>query len=414
MSRCQWMVALVTCAALVSAVAGAARVEAQAPVGGSSDVASTVGPAEQKATPVKPTVHPTFCRSEEQLRSWVEAGYKAFASGKAYDDGFSVPGVSQWYWLPSEVTLIGDAGAVVGISCETPQLLATYTAWRGTRSALPEAQAVDAINSQLAQQAGYCRFVVVGLTRSGAEDFGLEYVLRVNGTRYGQPRVSSPYDQPLSAAQSLLDRRDYRYLSVLMAERFDVEYSVDVQGKTYTRTQARASVGYERQASVVQIRPVTWYTQLVTEIVDFPLVRDDGAPLIAADASVITLEMLAPDASYEVNVNLTTGFFRPRLGYQVLETKLRQTIEEITKRPEYADWVLRVSQADPKVPTISMSVEDGWAPSAIRRALKAIVIEGQKVCEDGNLVIILDVRGRKTFEARYRPESESVLVTSAQ
>jgi len=61
-----------------------------------------------------------------------------------------------------------------------------------------------------------------------------------------------------------------------------------------------------------------------------------------------------------------------------------------------------------------VSVEDGWAASAIRRALKAIVLEGQNVCEDGNLVIILDIRGRKAFEARYRPESESVLVTSAQ
>jgi hypothetical protein len=386
-------------------------------------------------TPVGIAAHPAFYPSERQLKGWVNAGYDAFTTGVAYDDAFSVPGVSRWFRLPSQVVVIGDAGAVVGLSCETPQLLATYTAWRGTRSALPEAQVIDAVYSQLAQQAGYCRFVVVGLAKTSSRDLGLEYVLNVNGIRYGQPRISSAYDEPLSSSHSLLDRRDYKYLSVEVVERFDVEYVVDIQGQTYNRREARSSVGYERRASLAQGGASVGYTHLVTEIVDFPLLRDDGAPLIPADADMITLEMLAPDASYEVSVNLQKddsylrdeapmvdfmravtmiGIFGPRRGYLVVlpKTKLRQALEDIAKRPEYADWILKIYQMEPKVPTITISVQPGRSPYETKKALKALVLEGQKACEDGNLVLILDVRGRRLFEARYHPASKSVAVTS--
>ncbi len=370
--------------------------------------------AASQAAPARLAAHPAFDPSERQLKAWVDAGYNAFTTGVAYDDAFSVPGVSQWYWLPSEVVVIGNAAAVVGLSCETPQLLATYTAWRGTRSALPEAQVIDAVYSQLAQQAGYCRFVVVGLAKTSSRDLGLEYVLNVNGIRYGQPRISSPFDEPLSSSHSLLDRRDYQCLSVEVVERFDHEYLVDIQGKTYTRTQARSSVGYERRASVKQGGATVGYTHLVTEIVDFPLLRDDGAPLIPADADMITLEMLAPDASYEVSVNLRTGISSKSLGYLVLapKSRLHQALEDIAKRPEYADWVLKIYQMEPRVPTITISVQPGRSPYETKKALKALVLEGQKACEDGNLVVILEVGARRLFEARYHPASKSVVVTS--
>jgi hypothetical protein len=254
----------------------------------------------------------------------------------------------------------------------------------------------------------------VGLAKTSSPNLGLEYVLNVNGIRYGQPCISSPYDEPLSSSHSLLDRRDYKSLSVEVVERFDVEYVVDIQGKTYTRTQARSSVGYERRARMGQGGAATEYTHLITEIIDFPLLRDDGAPLIPADANTITLEMLASDASYEVSVNLMTGISGPRRGYLAFapKSKLRQALEDIAKRPEYADWILKIYQMEPKVPTITISVQPGRSPSETRKALKALVLEGQKACEDGDLVVILEVRGRKVFEARYRPANKSVVVTS--
>lgn len=398
MSKSRWAIVLAVC--LVVTVAAVAYAAGQA---------KTAPPTGQPFA-----AHPAFYPSEQQLKAWLDAARNAFTTGVAYDDAFSVPGISRWFWLPSQVTVIGDAGAVVGLSCEMPQLLATYTAWRGARSALPEAQITEAVYSELAQQAGYCRFVVVGLAKTSSPNLGLEYVLNVNGIRYGQPCISSPYDEPLSSSHSLLDRRDYKSLSVEVVERFDVEYVVDIQGKTYTRTQARSSVGYERRARMGQGGAATEYTHLITEIIDFPLLRDDGAPLIPADANTITLEMLASDASYEVSVNLMTGISGPRRGYLAFapKSKLRQALEDIAKRPEYADWILKIYQMEPKVPTITISVQPGRSPSETRKALKALVLEGQKACEDGDLVVILEVRGRKVFEARYRPANKSVVVTS--
>jgi len=433
MSRGKWAIVLAVVVVLAGACGAVGKEKAQPPTGQPSAAAPSPDSTPQQITPVRIAAHPAFYPSERQLKAWLDAGYDAFTTGVAHDDAFSVPGVSRWFWLPSQVVVIGDAGAVVGLSCETPQLLTTYTAWRGMRSALLEAQVTDAVYSQLAQQAGYCRFVVVGLSKS-SRGLGLEYVLNVNGIRYGQPRISSPYDEPLSSSHSLLDRRDYKYLSVEVVERFDVEYVVDIQGKTYNRTEARSSVGYERRASVTQWEASVGYTNLVTEIIDFPLLRDDGAPLIPADADMITLEMLAPDAAYEVSMNLQkddsylrdeapmvdfmravtmVGIITPPRGYLVFapKTKLRQALEDIAKRPEYADWILKIYQMEPKVPTITISVQPGRSPYETKKALKALVLEGQKACEDGNLVVILDVRGRKVFEARYRPASKSVVLT---
>jgi len=436
MGRSKWVMVLTVCVILASACGAVGKEEAQPPTGRPGAAAPSLDPTPQQTTPVQIAAHPALYPSERQLNAWLDAGRSAFATGVAYDDAFSVPGVSRWFWLPSQVVVIGDAGAVVGLSCETPQLLATHAAWRGTRSALPEAQVTDAVYAQLAQQAGYCRLVVVGLAKSPSEGLGLEYVLNVNGVRYGQPRISSPYDEPLSSSHSLLDRRDYNYLSVEVVERFDVEYKVDIQGKTYNRTEARSSVGYERRVSVSQREAGTVYTHLVTEIIDFPLLRDDGAPLIPADAEIITLEMLAPDASYEVNLNLRkdesylrneapmvdfmravtmVGISAPPRGYLVFapKSKLHQALEDIAKRPEYADWILEIHQIEPKVPTITISVQPGRSPYETKKALKALVLEGQKACEEGNLVVILEVRGRKLFEASYRPASKSVVVNPA-
>jgi hypothetical protein len=389
---------------------------------------------DERPVPSPVAGHPSFYPSERQLKAWVDAGYSAFATGVAHDDAFDVPGISRWFWLPSEVVVIGDAGAVVGISCETPQLLAAYTAWRGTRSALPEAQITDAVYSQLAQQRGYCRFVVVGLGKS-PRGLGLEYVLNVNGVRSGQPRVSSPQDEPLSSAHDLLDRRDYRYLSVEVAERFDVEYVVDIQGRTYNRTQARSSVGYERRASVRQAEAASGYTHLVTEIVDFPLVREDGTPLVSADTDAIILEMLAPDASYEVNVSLRedesylqdelpmvdltravtmAGLSAPpraKLASVAQSSKVRRALEEMAERPAFTHWILKVSQADPKVPIVTISVQPGRSAYETRKALKAIVLEAQTSCEDGSLLVILEEGGRKFLQGQYHAASRSVVVT---
>jgi len=56
---------------------------------------------------------------------------------------------------------------------------------------------------------------------------------------------------------------------------------------------------------------------------------------------------------------------------------------------------------------------DRRSPYETKKALKALVLECQKACEEGNLVVVLEVRGRKLFEASYRPTSKSVVVTSA-
>jgi hypothetical protein len=260
-------------------------------------------------------------------------------------------------------------------------------------------------------------------------------VLRVDGIRYGQPDVSSAFGESLSSAPDLLGVRDYAYLSVGVVERLDVPYVVDIQGKAYDRTQVRSSVGYERQVSVRRTGSVTTgYNHLMAEIVDFPLLHGDGAPAIPADASTITLELLALGASYEVSFGLRKddSYLRdeppitnplravtmagvagpsPMPVGLARKSKLRLALEDVAKRAEYADWILDLSQLDPKVPVITISVQPGRSPYETKKALKALVMEGQKACEAGELLVILEENGRRFLQAQYHSRANSVTVT---
>lgn len=393
----------------------------------------TPAAAAQPAAPARVPAHPAFYPSRRQLQSWLDTGYSAFSTDMAHDDAFGVPGVARWFWLPSTVVVIGDAAAVVGMSCETPQLLAAYTAWRGTRSALPEAQITEAVYSELAQQAGYCRFVVVGLSKQPSRSLGFEYVLNVNGVRYGQPLIASPSEQPTSSSSSLLNRRDYLHLSVEVVERFDVEYLVDIQGATYNRTQARSSLGYERRASGRQLPAMTEYSHLVTEIVDFPLLRDDGAPLIPADASTIALEILAPDASYAVNVSLAgddsyltdeppmtnpmaavtmTGWQKPKIGTaRYPRTPVVVRLEDMMKGKDFGNRSITVCQQDATIPTVLASFGSEPRPSELRSLVRRLVEEGQKALATGELTIVADVRGRVVLQGKFSATSKKVILT---
>ena len=423
---------LAACVVLASTCGAVEQEEAQPPAVQPSAAAPSPESTPQQITRV--AAHPALYPSERQLDSWVRAGCSAFNTGEAHDDVFSIWGVERWFWVPPDITSVDADVALLAVSCETPQLLATHAAWRGTRSALPDTRIIQTVYSQLAEQAGYCRFLVVGLTKSPAESLGLEYVLNVHGVRCGEPSVSSFYGGAYTVPSESADGRDYTYVSVEFAERLDVEYAVEVEGTTYDRASIRRSVGYERRTSVSVVhRPTPApYRYLVSEIVDFPLLRDDGLPLIPADAHTIALEMLAPAASYEVSVSIEKddsylrdeppmvdfmravtmiGISGPRRGVAFPpKSTLRQALEDIAKRPEYADWILKIYQVEPKVPTITISVQPGRSPYETKKALKALVLEGQKACEDGNLVVILDVRGRRLFEARYHPASKSVEV----
>jgi hypothetical protein len=381
--------------------------------------------AAQSTAPAPIAAHPAFYPSQRQLSAWLYAGYNAFTSGEAHDDVFGIWGVDRWYWLPAEVIPVGADAALAGVSCETPQLLATYAAWRGTRSALSETRTCEAVCSQLAEQAGYCRFLVVGLTKSPAESLGLEYVLRVNGLRYGEPRVSSSYGRAFTVPSASTDSRNYVYVSVEVMEQYDIEYEAEVEGKTYQRAEIQTSVGYKRTTTVSVVRrsqpsPCRY---LVSEIVDFPLLRDDGAPVIPADASMITLEALAPSASYEVSVSLTkdhsylrdeppmtnpmaavtmTAGQKPRITTAPSpRTPVVIRLEDALKGPEFKGQQVTVCQRDAKIPLVLVSFPSELKPSELRAAVRRLVEEGQRALADGELRIVADVRGRQVMEGRY-------------
>lgn len=349
---------------------------------------------------------------------------------------FSIWGVNRWYWEPEEAAPVGADAALVGVRCEAPQLLATYAAWKGTRTAVSEATVVDAVYRQLAEQRGYCRFVVVGLAKSPARGLGLDYVLNVNGRRYGEPSVSSSYGEALTRPSDSIDTVDYAYISVEIVERLNLDYAVaDPDGRTYERAEIRTSIRYERKALAPAVRPSrpSPYRYLVSETVDFPLVLDDGTPTIRADAKTVTLEVLAPSASYEVSVGLTkdesylederpmtnpmaavtmTAGQTPRITTAPFpRTPVVIRLEEVLKETDLKDQQITVCQRDAKIPVVLVSFPSAPNPYQLRTTIRRLVQEGQKVLTAGELTIVADVRGRKVLEGKYSAVARKAVLT---
>ncbi len=425
---------------LACALALPARSEQNAqPPAGDQTAAPTSAAIPQPAAPAPIPAHPALYPSERQLDAWLRAGYSAFTTGEAHDDVFSIWGVSRWLWQPPDPILVGDDAALVSASCETPQLLATDTAWRGTRSALPEARITEAVYSELAQQAGYCRFLVVGLTKSPAKSLGLEYVLRVNGRRYGEPLVSGTYLGPSTAPTRSIDSRDYASFSVELIEWTNLDYKVEANGTTYSRTDVQIQYGYRKTVSAAIVpRPQPSQNRyLVSEIVDFPLVQDDGAPVIPADAHTITLEVLAPAASYEVDISLdadqsylddeppmtnpmaavTVSAGRTEPVPKITTASFPRTpaiirLEELMKGEDFRDKRITVCQHDAAIPTVLASFGSEPKPSELRSLVRRMVEAGQGAMTSGELTIVVDIRGRPVLQGKYSAISKKVILTA--
>jgi len=338
---------------------------------------------------------PIWRPTEERLARWVSDGMTAAAMEMYLPD---VAGIATWSWIPEGDGLALPGGRMLQFAAAmTPEVVATVTGWAAAWDDDTWARIQKDQNAVARELAAKLHPQFGG---------GLDFVVAVDGPRTTE-LVAAVY---FAGGWRHLDPDSGRGLATFADDTVEAAHPTTNWAAMYLLSQCLdfpalnppdgVNVHVCRLSDINQTAPAELLPLL-------PTPQGYGS-----DQWRLAIGGQEGLAYCDLNCPFSEPVSPPALGFQgAPKTKVVIAIEEMVRGSEFAASVARVWQPDEKVPTVNVALQPGMTPSELRKALKAMITEGQRVLESGELILIASVNGKDVMQGQYKRVSKTVLLT---